>query len=527
MLLFVLVPAVVALGAFYAIAFTQELGPPDVVAVRTINDRVTHGSSAAIDPVEGYAYVLNRTAVVVISGTEVIDTVSLNATRAVEVAPNHGRAYVLHGEEGQGEDRITVLEGTDIQGSIPLRTNAGHFAVLPSNGYAYVTLPEDNQVAVLDGAALRKRIAVDGKPMAVAVDTAKEDIYLACETNRSLAKVQNDQLVLTRSLGITPTAVGVNSGSGYVYVSTLDDTVHVLENDTIVATVPLTGPTDIASDPLTGQTYVLSSYTREIDKLAGWVGIFQGSTLVDVITLGDQKIPNAVEVNPESGFTYVVAGRGSDGIITIITDTLAIQTLPVEQTPWDVAVDATSATGLAYVPIYNQKVFVMGRTEVFKTDPIIDQATTLICVGSNEEQVIINIPAGSIPVDHRPAVVSCSALPEVEVTQPELSWVGQAFRITVQHAGVQIEGLEFTQPLALTVGYRNVDLDGRSPDQLELRLQTGGIGDPLWETDGIQMTARNPGAATIEATIIYAGAYAVLGPQGGGVYLPLVTRNAP
>jgi hypothetical protein len=522
-------------GLFIALfsigVWAQTYGPPYVIGVRRSGDNTTQlGNSASVDPVHGYAYVLTQNAVVVLSDTQVVKTLSVGSPAAIETAHATGYTYVtLTG------GRMRVIRGDQLlPGTVALGAEPEALVTHGVWGYAYVTLPEVGEVVVLSGTQVITRVRTGREPVALSVDSDDNNLYVADEGDATLATVELDVSgvisVITQTLDVTPTNVIVNPVTGHVYVPTLGDSVLIVQHGVIKATIPISSPGQMAVNPHSGRVYVLSAPDPGGDSVN--VEILSGETWLETetIQLDGPSMTNAVEVNPGSGYAYAVAGRGNNGVVAIISDTKLIEVFPMAQTPYDVAVSGVGASEQAYVPIYNGQVVVFGRSETYGTGPISGGSgvtETLRCYGTQNHPIDIDIPPGAIPTSAGVVEVTCAALPENPVGE-DLIWAGQGFRLSVLQEGAVLPDFAFEPGHLprLTVTYDDDMLSGGTEAGVQLRYQMGSADAPRWalgEETGVELLGRDLDNHQLSARIQYPGSYAVV-TELSAVFLPMVMR---
>lgn len=516
----------------------QTYGPPYVIGLRGTGEGLItqQGNSVAIDPVQNYAYALTENSVTVFSDTQIVKSFSsIGSPIAIAAAPVKGMAYVT-----LDTDRIRFIQGERLlTTTIKLDSGAGALATHARTGYAYLALPDEGEIAVFDGTeeiSPHNRIRPGKAPIALAVDADHDKLYVANQGDASLATVDlaNAMTVVTMALPVTPTNVVVNPVTQYVYVATIKDSINVISGTTIVNTIAITAPSQMAVNPVTGRVYVLSSPCGEPGNCPEGgrvdVEILSEDQWIGSIEVVGPRFTNAIEANPSSGYVYVAAGQGDNGVTAIIRDTYLIETFPMEQAPMDVAVGGAAETERAYVPVLDGWVVLFGRARTYRSDPISPGSgftTTLLCYGTNNLPISIDIPSEAITTSVEEVEVACSAIPENPVGS-DFTWAGQAFRISVFEGERILPDFKFEaeHPLKLTATYDESAFSGGSDAEVELRYQAGLVDDPIWLTDdeaGIEMLGK--ASPQISATIQHPGSYAVLTElQGDFLFLPLVMR---
>lgn len=513
--------ALLAGGALF-MTVVAEKTPPYVVAIRDTGD--SHPQHVAVDPLSGYAYVLDQmNKVWIFQGTEI--TASLSIGNSPDIGVDPGRYVYITSREG---NPVRVLVGTEQVGLVDLGVPTGAVAVLTTTHRAYVAVPtHPGCVRMLEGTTSNfPTITVGITPTAVAANPTTGLVYVVNYGDDTVSVIEGASVTKTVPVGHFPSFVAVNPANGYVYVTNSgDDTVSVLQRTTLVTTVSVgVEPGGIAVNPVSGRVYVVNggSYIEP-----GSLSVLSGTTVITEVQIGTQ--PRAVDVNPQTGYIYVVGGRGVTGTVSVLSNTLVVETfLPVGHSPRDIAVNP--ATDLAYASLYKAsggknvgQVVILGRTEASTQilDPDSATKTALLCAGVNGIPVLIKIPPH--PVTETVTLLCTAWEPD---TEPKYLFAGQGFFLKIYRQGVHQPGFRFQSPLTVGVGYSSTLPAGISQENLELR--TGAPGE-AWTLDGITFLAHDlPGhvfTTTLEHLPVFSqDGYALVAPRGN-LYLPLVMRN--
>ncbi|HUI84458.1 MAG TPA: YncE family protein [Candidatus Binatia bacterium] len=215
-------------------------------------------------------------------------------------------------------------------------------------------------------------IPVGADPIAVAVNSATDNIYVVNELGNSvsvLAGATNG--VTTVPTGAGPDAVAVNAASNMIYIANGDDnTVTVIDGVSNSTSTVNVGryPVAIAVNAVTNKIYV-ANYA------SGTVTVIDGATNNSSnITAG--YYPCALAVNSTANTVYV-ANCGNDTVTIIDGTTNTTTTAGVGHDPHAVAVNA--ATNKAYVvdSISNDVAVIDGAT----------QSVTIVAVGAAPDAV--------------------------------------------------------------------------------------------------------------------------------------------
>ncbi len=503
------------------VVMAATLTPPYVIAVRDTGEN-SHPARVAVDP-GGYAYVLDQLGKVwIFSGTEITGSLNINAS---DIGVDPGRYVYLTSRVSANP--VRVLSGKELVGTVDLEAAAGAVAVLTTTEIAYVALPDVGEVARLGGAEeLEPRITVGITPTAIAANPTTGYVYVANRGSDSVSVIQDAEVVATLEVDAQPSAIAINPVDGYVYVAnSYSGTVSVLEGTALVTTLNVgVAPSDIAINTRTGLAYVVNG--GSIADPGSLTVIEPGTWVTTSTDVGDY--PRAVAVNSHSGYIYVVGGQGSAGTVSVLSETLVIETfLPVGHTPRDVAVDPVQDLG--YVPLYKAgmqnvgRVVILGRTEASTVvvPPDGTEETVLACEGVAGLPVTVRVPPQAVA---ETITLLCS--PWEPDPGPDYLFAGQGFLLKAYRYGVHQPGFEFASPITLEMVYPSPLPGGGAEDELLLIS-----GDPSsgWREEGLTLAARHPALDRIDYTLtmlpdLAQSGYALVTPRRG-VYLPLVLRS--
>jgi Tol biopolymer transport system component len=150
-----------------------------------------------------------------------------------------------------------------------------------------------------------------------------------------------------------------------------------------------------------------------------------------------------------------------------------------------------------------------------------DQEATLDYTDTDGMASTISIPAG--------AVVSDTLLiytPIDEVTSPAgLQFAGRAFELSAYQNGGAKPGFNFQQPVNVTLTYSDGAVAGLQEAALALHISDGAGWTDAAETCSPAATyVRDTAANILSVDICHLSQFALMGPQGFSIYLPLVVR---
>lgn len=515
------------LGLRWMVSAQEGLSPPYVIVLSPWSENAT---MAATDSRLGYAYVLANRGVAVFQALTRTGTIDLGSPNDIAVDATRGFAYVTN-----TSNYVSVFTATETTPPYRLgQVNVGDVseavAVLTTTGYAYVALPSGDRVAVLQGTTLiAPGIPVGDLPGSIAADPSTGYVYVANQGSHNVSVIQGATLQTTLAGGnfMTPTQVVVNPATGYVYVRNGDQTLTIYQGLEFKQRIAFTrgDPVGIAINAATGRVYVAIN-NRSITDPRGWIEVFEGETRLGI------EIPLASDVrslaiNPLSGYIYVSHGSGTSAIVTIMSDTLTLESFPMGQTAPNIAVDP--AQDLAYVPIYDGRVAIFGRTPVYAS-PLLDAAMT-----GPASFTCLNLHLGQylpITITIQPEAVTASdmrvlCIPLREVESPGFASARQAFRLIVSYepTGTVPSVYEFTPPLLVTTTYLSTLPDNIMEDELRLwRGEWIGAEDRwLWDATAAHFVRQSPAQNWLTSHLERTGYYALLWQTRS--YLPLVMRH--
>lgn len=301
--------------------------------------------------------------------------------------------------------------------------------------------------------------------------------------------------------GVGAIDVVYNAHDGYIYVLNSNDTVSVLTQTAVIATIDLptgslsrmtdmtvavngdiyvsqwffdqvivirdrqlfgivprqvdgqppngieNGPIAMAANPVNGYIYVATSWRGDVENNNG-VTVLDGTRVVSHLPTGNTPhYPEAIAINPVTGRVYI-ANSGSN-LVTVISHTTILNQIPVDDTPVALAVD----------PIHGL-IYVANRTS--HTVSILDEES-----GS----VLRSIPVGDTPV-----AVYADAL------------AGWAYVVNrVGNSISVVDGLALTLTQTIPVGQNPLAIAGDPSSGLVYVVNQ--VGNSVSIIDGAELTA--------------------------------------
>lgn len=515
-----------------AVSAQEGLSPPYVIVLSpwSVNARL-----AAVDPRLGYAYVVANRGIAIFQSFTRTSTIDLGTPNNIAVDTTRGYVYVT-----STDNDVSVLTATEtitprlLSTKVDVGAPSYAVAVLTTTGDAYVVLPglddlAPDTVAIVHGTQKIKTITVGDLPGAIAVNPSTGYVYVANRRSHSLSVIQGRNKWPDPLPGhyMTPTQVIVNPVTNYVYVCNSDYTLTILQGLEFRQTITFTtgDPVDVAVNSTTGLVYVAVN-NRSITEPRGWIEVFEGETRLGVSVPVASDV-RALALNPKSGYIYVSHGSGEATVVTIMSGTLALESFPMGQTAPNIAVDPVQ--DLAYVPIFDGRVAIFGRTPVYASPLLSDTMTEDVSFGCLNVQMGQALP---VTITISPDAVTapqmrvlCTPLRDVE--SPGFVWGKQAFRLFVSYEPTGTVPLvyEFDPPVLITTTYVS-SLPG-SIVESELQLWRGVWDGPLnrwgWDASSAhrvrQSLAKNWWAGYVDRT----GHYALL--WQARLYMPCVMRQ--
>jgi len=288
-----------------------------------------------VDPIRGRAYVLSRAGptLSVIHGRGNPAYVALNeigAPRDLAVDPTSGWVYVVGQSPFRETGAVVVISGTQQIGSrLPVGADPRHVAVDSQRGLVYVTNAGDNTVTVIAGTGVINTIGVGPAPDAIAIDPPHNRVYVSNAGDDTTTVLSDQEVVATLPAGGGPVIADTARGVAYLAGNGL----AVAVDDHLLGRLPVAAmPAQLAVNPTTGLAYVCDEGTDTLTVLSG---------AEVVVTLPLDDTPKDVAADPQSGWVYVA----EDTALAAAQGAAIRTTLPIAAR--DIAVDPKQ--GLAYV----------------------------------------------------------------------------------------------------------------------------------------------------------------------------------
>jgi YVTN family beta-propeller protein len=197
-------------------------------------------NAGAVDPRTGYVYIANSgsNSVSVISNRTKIADVSVGSyPNAVAYNPSNGYIYVVN--SGSSPATVSVINGTQVIGTIPVgtsNTNLGvngfwgieldgstHIIGASPTGYVYVANWGSDSISILSDTQKITDVVVGTNPNAIGVDPATGYVYVANTGSDSVSVISGTSVITTAAVGDYPFDLAVNPTTGCVYVANRDD----------------------------------------------------------------------------------------------------------------------------------------------------------------------------------------------------------------------------------------------------------------------------------------------------------------
>jgi DNA-binding beta-propeller fold protein YncE len=255
--------------------------PAGVVATLPIGPRLV---DIASHPANGLVYVarqwltgMHDDAVVILSGTTTLTAVHVGpAPRLIGIGEQSALTYVLGGNN-LSDSWVSVLRGTEVITTIPIQyPRAVAFHPLTGDAYLsyYGTYPTPGRIRVLSGT---QTVADFGLPQSVgdlAISPASGYLYASTDLEQILV-IQDEQVIASLPIRHMILGLAADPNSQQVYATSADfDTgqfrLAVISGTGIIQTLPLAetdrfaGPLDVLVHPLSGRVYVANHSARNI-----------------------------------------------------------------------------------------------------------------------------------------------------------------------------------------------------------------------------------------------------------------------
>lgn len=298
-------------------------GVEAVALLETDSPRSVNNFAMAIDEERGWVYVVNKysDSVAVIRDTEVVAIIKAAGREPQDVAidPDSGWAYVVSPysyyprppEEIITEGNVMVLSGTEVIDTIPLgEVRTTHVTVDPVNSYVYVGSVRGTVIVLKDMEEIA-RYETGSSVIAMDTNLHTGDVYMV-NGNQKLYHFKEGQLVDESQLTEGNASVRnmqVHPTTGDVYLINWGEQTEaiVVRRSKIIGRVPISGGFKMDIDPISGNVYVADFWS---DLLT----VIHGTEVIATFETG--QYPYGIGVNPANGQVYI--SNTNEGTITVL-----------------------------------------------------------------------------------------------------------------------------------------------------------------------------------------------------------------
>jgi Tol biopolymer transport system component len=166
-------------------------------------------------------------------------------------------------------------------------------------------------------------------------------------------------------------------------------------------------------------------------------------------------------------------------------------------------------------------VFVHEREVEISVMVTANEEATLTYADAEGLTTTINIPAGAVISD---TLLVYTPLDEVELPSG-FQFAGRAFELTAYQSGIAQPRFTFLQPVNVSLTYSSEQVAGLQEDALGLQVWHGEDWLDAAQTCSPASTyVRNVASNVLSVDICHLSRFALVGPQGFSIYLPLVVR---
>ncbi|MFQ5594422.1 MAG: YncE family protein [Anaerolineae bacterium] len=303
-------------------------GYPGPAAVDYQHNRAYVGVQTA-DPFTDQVFILRRDALlgIVSAAPDIV---------AMDVDPVRGRAYAL----SKSGPTLSVIHGTGNPAYVALNDIGvpRDLAVDPASGWVYIVGQSQFRqtgavVVISDTQAIGSRLPVGADPRHVAADSQRGLVYVTNAGDNTVTTIAGTGVINTVDVGPAPDAIAVDPPHNRVYVSNAGDGTTTVLSDQEVVTTLLAGGGPVIADTVHGVAYLAGNGLAVAvdDQLLGRLSV--------------AAMPARLAVNPTTGLAYA-CNQGTN-TLNVLSGTEVVATLPLDDTPKDVAADPLS--GWVYV----------------------------------------------------------------------------------------------------------------------------------------------------------------------------------
>jgi len=344
----------ILISLFLFIPINSGAVAPNTV-VATINTGI-NPAGIALTPDNKFAYVANNNNYSIPDG----DTVSvLNLT-------NNTLEYTITSTTFNEPYTVTI----NAAGTIAYVTNSNQ------TGISIIDIASNTVVGLIDGfdGPSGMVITPDGTTAYVNNYGGPEGVGSGNGTTVSVVDLATNTIVDTIMVGQAPAAVAISPDGEFVYSINYEDgnpgtgTMSVIQtsDNTVVDTIMgFSGPFAIAITPDGNYAYVTNFGSNNFEPIGTTVSVVDLNTNTIIATIDLAIQPAGIGITPDGRFAYatnyntlyagpmftdLTAGQGTVNIIDIATNTVLPPTIPVGQSPADVAISSDGK--FAYVTNY-------------------------------------------------------------------------------------------------------------------------------------------------------------------------------
>ena len=328
---------------------------------------------------------------------KVVATINVGVTPAgLAITPNSRFAYVANNNNYSiaGEDSVSIL---DLKYNLPKQTitdpsfNEPYTVTINNAGTkAYVTNSNSTTITIIDIATNTVSGIINGfdGPSGMVISPFCNRAYVNNyggpegvhsgngRTVRVVDLNSNSIIGAPIEVGLAPAALAISPDGAFVYVVNYVDgepgtgTMSIIDTNSniVVATIPgFSGPFAIALTPNGRYAYVTNFGSNNFAPFGTTVNVVDLCTnsIIDIIEVGTQ--PSGIAITPNCRFAYVTnyntlyavgapqfedltAGQGTVNIIDLYTNKVIAPTIPVGQSPANIAIASNGKH--AYVSNY-------------------------------------------------------------------------------------------------------------------------------------------------------------------------------
>ncbi|MGI0151291.1 MAG: YncE family protein, partial [Thermoplasmata archaeon] len=253
--------------------------------------------------------------------------------------PASGLLYVTN----CGTDNVTLLNATASVGSVPTDYCPAGPAYDPSNGWVYVPNEGDTVATVINGTTAHRVSGLDFDPSQAIVDPTNGEVYLINTFGGTgdFAILAGTTLLASSQEGSSTGGLAFDPQSGWAFlIDPSGDRLFILNGTELQANFSsLPSPDAVAYDPGSGQVYVTMATTSHVP---GRTYAYAGTDSRGYIS--GPEDPVGIVADPIDRLMYVVNG-GPDSVSVLST---ALEITPLEVRSAGAPVDSAEPGGWAH-----------------------------------------------------------------------------------------------------------------------------------------------------------------------------------